>query len=74
MHSVAPNDITRAEVEEETSHWQGLVDRARSRADLQTNGLDEEEYVLQEKDFLWEIGCKVSFTNILLSSNSEVRR
>ena len=73
MHPAALNRIRGAEEEEEEhDQWQGLVDRARTRAHLQTSRRadpddDWEEYVLQENDVLWEIGCKVSIANILLS-------
>ena len=53
-------------LEEEGSQWQGLIDRARARNNLQRYFDDDwDGFVLQENDALWEIGCKVSFTNIL---------
>lgn len=64
------NCLTRAEEEgTENSRWQDLMDRAHARTKIYHRSEhdfddDAEAYELQEDDVLWEIGCKVSFTNI----------
>ena len=70
VRPVALSRITEAEEEgEESYRWQGLIDRARARVNLQNSDDDWEEYVPLENDELWEIGCMVSSTNILLISH-----
>ncbi len=62
--------VARAEEWEDLkapSPWQDLVDRARARTNSQTAEHGEwEDYELQDKDILWEIGCKVRTMNASL--------
>ncbi|KJA12607.1 hypothetical protein HYPSUDRAFT_210324 [Hypholoma sublateritium FD-334 SS-4] len=65
-HPAVFNGLRRAEEEEGeiTGRWQELVDRAHARTNSQRyhrteQDSDDEGYVLQDDDILWEIGCKV---------------
>lgn len=57
---------------DEAAVWNGLVDRGRQRgrpAEARKRKEDEDEdegdvYTLKETDMLWEIGCKVRYSDL----------